>query len=262
MELKLTQEQITQMLGTDDSLKYLASRDSFGALAIDETSNFPQRLKFYMSKNQITVNNLVNFFKANYPSLLSSSSSIHHYLRGIRTPKLSVLLGIAECLNIAPSSLLPGTAGNYMVKEDDHVELLITKSEEIDNSDDIQEFNPTDEVEEPIISEPEEDYISEDPCDVDEFEQDLVEDNNVVINDNVVIEDAHDVQDDTSSIDPDDEDTIGIDEPSDDELNDLEKEIDEGLDSFDDIFDSDDDSDPFSTNDNSSDTLSWIKFTE
>ena len=254
MKLNLTPEQVTEMLQNTDT-EYLSSRDSFGSLTIDETSNFPERLKFYMSKQQKNVNNLVNFFRANYPSLLSSSSSIHHYLRGIRTPKLSVLLGLAECLNIAPSNLLPGKAGNYMVKEADHVELVITKSEDTQSSEDVPEFNPTehvDEIEDEIFIEPNEesDFVEElspindvpDP-----------EDNNVVINDD-------DVEDDTDSID---EDTISIDEPSDDELSGLENEIEEGLDSFDDIF-SDEDDDIYSTDtkDSQSDTMSWIKFTE
>ena len=255
MKLNLTPDQVNEMLKNTDT-EYLASRDSFGSLEINETSNFPQRLKFYMSKNQKTVNNLVDFFRANYPSLLSSSSSIHHYLRGIRTPKLSVLLGIAECLNVAPSSLLPGKAGNYMVKEDDHVELVITKSDDIEDSQDIPEFNPT-KVE--IIEEETPEVIEED-FDMDPVIESLSpieaisehEDNNVVVSD-------PDEDDNTDSVH---EDTISIDEPSDEELSNLENEIEEGLDSFDDIF-SDDDSDPFSDNkDSQSDVMSWIKYTE
>ena len=38
MELKLTPEQISQMLSETDST-YISSRDSFGALTIDETSD-------------------------------------------------------------------------------------------------------------------------------------------------------------------------------------------------------------------------------
>jgi len=254
MELKLTPEQISQMLENTDT-EYIASRDSFGALTIDEASNFPQRLKFYMSKTNKSVSNIVDFFKSNYPSLLSSSSSVHHYLRGVRTPKLSVLLGIAECLNIAPASLLPGKAGNYMVKEDDHVELVISKSEDETKSEDIPEFTST---EDEIFVEPNEDsdFILEEPVDLSPIETVTEQ------KDNVVVEDPDEDEDDTSSIEIEDEDTFSIDEPSDDELSDLENEIDEGLDSFDDIF-SDDDDDPFSeAKDSPSDTMSWIKFTE
>tara|TARA_R100000152_G_C6759037_1_gene182946 strand:- start:482 stop:1261 length:780 start_codon:yes stop_codon:yes gene_type:complete len=259
MELKLTPEQISQMLSETDST-YISSRDSFGALTIDETSNFPQRLKFYMSKNNKSVKNIVEYFKVNYPSLLSSSSSVHHYLRGIRTPKLSVLLGIAECLNIAPSNLLPGKAGSYMVKEDDHVELIsISKSEDNIQSEEISEFNPTEVVEmDDVHPNEESDFISEDIS----FDEDLapIEETSEQEDNNVVVSDPDDDEDNTDSFD---DDTISIDEPSDDELSDLENEIEEGLDSFDDIF-SDDDDDIYSADDkdSQSDTMSWIKFTE
>ena len=261
MQLKLTPEQISQMLENTDT-EYNAFRDSFGALTINETSNFPERLKFYMSKKNKSVNNIVDFFKSNYPSLLSSSSSVHHYLRGIRTPKLSVLLGIAECLNIAPSKLLPGKSGSYMVKEDDHVELIvISQSTNDSDSDDISEFNPTEEVEikDEMVPEPIEDtdFVEPDvPVEVDLSPIEATvehEDNNVVISN----------EDDDDLTDSIDDDTISIDEPSDEELSDLENQIDEGLDSFDDIF-SDNDDDIYSTDtkDSQSDTMSWIKFTE
>lgn len=253
MDLKLSQEQISQILNSNEDTKYLASRDTFGALTINEDSNFPERLKFYMSKTSTTVNTLVDYFRSNYPSLLSSSSSVHHYLRGIRTPKLSVLLGIAECLSIPPCNLLPGKPGSYMVKEDDHVELLPSKTDKIENSDDVSEFNPTEQVEELEMTE----IVYNDEGEYSDSHE--LEENNVVINEdnNVVISDPDD-EDDTDSFE---DDTISIDEPSNDDLANIEEEIGNDFDSFDDIF-SDEGEDPFSASDKKSDTMSWIKFTE
>ncbi|MAG50202.1 hypothetical protein CL621_01010 [archaeon] len=125
MQLVLNEDQISQIIADDPEIKYSIFRDDNGSLSIDESSNFPERLRFYMKKTGASVSDLVNYFRLNYPTLLSSPSSIHHYFRGVRTPKLSVLMGISEYLDIAPALLLPGIPGEYIRKEDNHVELIL-----------------------------------------------------------------------------------------------------------------------------------------
>jgi len=123
MNITLSQEQIQEIIVNDDQAKYSIFRDTCGTLSVTETDNFPDKLRFYMKRSDKSAKDVATFFRNTYPTLLSSSSSIHHYIRGIRTPKLSVLMGLAECLNIAPALLLPGVAGSYIVKQANHVEM-------------------------------------------------------------------------------------------------------------------------------------------
>jgi transcriptional regulator with XRE-family HTH domain len=55
---------------------------------------------------------------------VKSKASVQHYLSGVRTPKLSVVFAIAECLEVAPANLLPGVPGKYIDFVTNHVEML------------------------------------------------------------------------------------------------------------------------------------------
>jgi len=124
MNITLTSEQINTILKSDKDLKYQMFRDSDTTDSIDETSTFPERLSFIMKKKGTTVKDMLDYFTNNYPFLPKSRSSINHYLKGVRTPKLSMLFAMAEFLEVAPASLLPGVHAKYIEYKGDHVEML------------------------------------------------------------------------------------------------------------------------------------------
>ena len=146
LNLTLNKDQLTDLVSNnpDLALEYFRDSSSTSGMNVTESSSFPKRLRFYMERCGVTRAAMLTFFRGNYPSLLSSESGLGHILTGIRTPKLSVVLGMAECLEIAPAKLLPGVAGTYMVKQDDHVELYMDPDPE--ESDESEESDKSEEV--------------------------------------------------------------------------------------------------------------------
>ena len=143
LNLTLNEDQLTDLVSNnpDLALEYFRDSSSTSGANVTENSSFPKRLRFYMEKCGVNRAAMLTFFRGNYPSLLSSESGLGHILTGIRTPKLSVVLGMAECLEIAPAKLLPGVAGTYMVKQDDHVELYMDPdSDQSDESEEVIEL--------------------------------------------------------------------------------------------------------------------------
>jgi hypothetical protein len=79
---------------------------------------------------------------------------------------------MAECLEIAPAKLLPGVAGTYMVKQDDHVELYMDpdtsqSDESTEESEEVIELPEITETESipsqaEVFDEPELEPVSED----------------------------------------------------------------------------------------------------
>lgn len=122
--LSLTEDQIKTIMEADPAIGLTFFRDSNGSETISEGDNFHTRLKFYINKTGSTRGEMLAYFRNAYPTLLSSESGLNHIINGIRTPKLSVVMAMAEFLEIAPALLLPGVAGSFIVKEDNHVELL------------------------------------------------------------------------------------------------------------------------------------------
>jgi len=122
--LSLTEDQIKTIMEGDPNVGLSFFRDSNGSDVLSEGDNFHTRLKFYLSKTGSTRSEMLAYFRNAYPTLLSSESGLNHIINGIRTPKLSVVMGMAEFLEIAPAALLPGVPGSFIVKENDHVELL------------------------------------------------------------------------------------------------------------------------------------------
>ena len=125
INIALSQDQINQILLDNDGNYFQVFCDDNGTETIDERSTFPEKLKFYMKKNNKSTSDLISFFTDNYP-LVKSKASVQHYLTGVRTPKLSVVFAIAECLGIAPANLLPGVPGKYIEYTTNHVEMLST----------------------------------------------------------------------------------------------------------------------------------------
>ena len=125
IKVTLSQDQINKIISSDPEIYFQAFRDDNGTETIDERSTFPEKLKFYMNKINKSVGDLVDFLSTEYP-LIKSKASVHHYLSGVRTPKLSVVFAIAECLEIAPANLLPGVPGKYIDYVTNHVEMLDT----------------------------------------------------------------------------------------------------------------------------------------
>jgi transcriptional regulator with XRE-family HTH domain len=123
IKITLNQDQINKVISSDPETYFQAFRDDNGTESVDERSTFPQNLKFYMKKNNKSVTDLVDFLSTEYP-LVKSKASVQHYLSGVRTPKLSVVFAIAECLEVAPANLLPGVPGKYIDFVTNHVEML------------------------------------------------------------------------------------------------------------------------------------------
>ena len=134
INITLTEEQITDVLDKDIDLKYQLFRDATGPGSISENSTFPERLKFYMDKKGVNSSDVVTFFKSNYPFLAKSTSTIQHYLNGVRTPGLSTVFALADFLDIAPALLLPAKPGKYIAYKGDHVEMIEPEIVEEDNN--------------------------------------------------------------------------------------------------------------------------------
>lgn len=123
-KITLTDDQVNEVLDHNKDLKYNLFKDTLGAVTIDEKASFPIRLKFYMNKMDLDSQGLIDKITANYSYMVKSKTSIHHYLRGIRIPKLSMVFAIAEALEISPAQLLPAVKGQYIQYTTDHVEML------------------------------------------------------------------------------------------------------------------------------------------
>ena len=173
INITLTEEQITDVLDKDTDLKYQIFRDSAGPDTISESSIFPERLKFYMDKKGSNSTDVVTFFKANYPFLAKSTSTIQHYLNGVRTPGLSTVFALADFLDIAPAQLLPAMPGKYIEYKGDHVEMI----------------EP-----DPIVEEDNNVVVPETTIDeISTTDQDIpttIEDNSYIENNNVVFQDS------------------------------------------------------------------------
>lgn len=176
--LSLTENQIKEILASDSEIGLSFFRDSNGNDIISEGDNFHTRLKFYLGKTGTTRSELLDYFRTNYPTLLSSESGLNHIINGIRTPKLSVVMAMAECLEIAPASLLPGVPGYFITKESDHVELVDNPELFSDESDE-DDMQTEDLMTNTIIQEDEYEALSEDELDEIEDQDgcDIVSDN-------------------------------------------------------------------------------------
>ena len=185
INITLTEEQITGVLEKDTDLKYQLFRDATGPNTITEETTFPNRLKFYMEKNGKTSGDVVSFFKSSYPFLAKSTSTIQHYLNGVRTPGLSTVFALADFLDIAPALLLPAMPGKYIEYKGDHVEMI--------------EPDPIVVQDNNVVIE-EEDYMEGDPAmlsidslsTTDEEIPTTIEDNSYIENNNVVFQDSVD----------------------------------------------------------------------
>tara|TARA_B100000131_G_scaffold280331_1_gene286136 strand:- start:8996 stop:9820 length:825 start_codon:yes stop_codon:yes gene_type:complete len=189
INITLTEEQITDVLDKDTDLKYQIFRDSAGPDTITEDSIFPERLKFYMDKKGSNSSDVVAFFKANYPFLAKSTSTIQHYLNGVRTPGLSTVFALADFLDIAPAQLLPAKPGKYIEYKGDHVEMI--EPIKADPS-------PSDPIDHNVVIE-EEDYMEGDPLIRESSDSTISEDiptpvetNSYIENNNVVFQDSLD----------------------------------------------------------------------
>lgn len=169
LNLILNEDQLTDLVSNNPDLALEYFRDSLSTSGtnVTENSSFPKRLRFYMEKCGVNRTMMLIFFRNNYPSLLSSESGLGHILTGIRTPKLSVVLGMAECLEIAPAKLLPGVAGTYMIKQDDHVELYMDP--DTNQSDESTEESEV--LELPEVTETELEPVSEDIVEEDDLSE-------------------------------------------------------------------------------------------
>jgi len=192
INITLTEEQITDVLNKDTDLKYQVFRDSTGPNTIDENSIFPERLRFYMEKKGSNSSDVVTFFKANYPFLAKSTSTIQHYLNGVRTPGLSTVFALADFLDIAPAQLLPAKPGKYIEYRGDHVEMVEPLKADISPTD------ATDHTDHNVVIE-EEDYIEGDPLTRENTDSTISEDiptpvetNSYIENNNVVFQDSLD----------------------------------------------------------------------
>ena len=190
INITLTEEQITDVLNKDTDLKYQVFRDSTGPNTIDENSIFPERLRFYMEKKGSNSSDVVTFFKANYPFLAKSTSTIQHYLNGVRTPGLSTVFALADFLDIAPAQLLPAKPGKYIEYRGDHVEMVEPLKADISPTD------ATDHTDHNVVIE-EEDYIEGDPLTRENTDSTISEDiptpvetNSYIENNNVVFQDS------------------------------------------------------------------------
>tara|TARA_B100001250_G_C19792226_1_gene787064 strand:+ start:1359 stop:2225 length:867 start_codon:yes stop_codon:yes gene_type:complete len=200
--IKLTDEQLTSILEADTDVKYQLFNDSAGASSINENSTFPDRLKFYMEKKGVNASDVVAFFKTNYPFLAKSTSSIQHYVNGVRTPRLSAVFALADFLDIAPALLLPAKPGKYIEYRGDHVEMITPEvidgpdldPEEVtelipgtlDALNDLCDISAPEEnnnvvVSDQVTSETEDDTTTQDESSTTEETTDVSEDDNVVI---------------------------------------------------------------------------------
>ena len=199
IKITLTEEQITDVLDNDSSLKYQLFRDSAGPDSICEDSTFPDRLKFYMDKKGVTSKDVVNFFKTQYPFLAKSTSSIQHYINGVRTPKLSAVFALADFLNIAPALLLPAKPGKYIEYKGDHVEMIEPIQADMD-PEEVTEIIPgtLDALDSITIQENNNVVVSETEIETTEPEEDstTLDTNDVSEDNNVVIEEEDYIQSD------------------------------------------------------------------
>tara|TARA_B100000131_G_scaffold321793_1_gene373774 strand:+ start:1508 stop:2371 length:864 start_codon:yes stop_codon:yes gene_type:complete len=191
--IELTDEQLTSILEADTEVKYQLFKDSAGASSINENSTFPDRLKFYMDKKGVNASDVVAFFKSNYPFLAKSTSSIQHYVNGVRTPRLSAVFALADFLNIAPALLLPAKPGKYIEYVGDHVEMIKPNNIEVDlDPEEVTEVIPgtLDALESLTINESENNnvVISEEQTEeATTQEESSTTDSTVIVNDNNVV---------------------------------------------------------------------------
>ena len=122
--ITLTDNQVNEVLDSNIDLKFQLFKDTLGAVVIDEKTPFSLRLKFYMRKMDLDAQGLIDKIKTKYSFMVKSKTSIQHYLRGVRTPKLSMVFAIAEALDVSPAQLLPAVPGQYIEYNTDHVEML------------------------------------------------------------------------------------------------------------------------------------------
>lgn len=208
IKITLTEEQVTDVLDNDSDLKYQLFRDATGPDLITEESTFPNRLKFYMDKQGVTAKDVVDFFKIKYPFLAKSTSSIQHYINGVRTPRLSAVFALADFLDIAPALLLPAKPGKYIEYKGDHVEMITPEvidepdqdPEEVtelipgtlDALNDLTDISASENnnvvVSDQVTSESVEDTTTQDESSTSEEDVNIYEDHNVVIEEEDYIE--------------------------------------------------------------------------
>lgn len=220
INITLTEEQITDVLDKDTGLKYQLFRDTTGPDSVCEDSTFPDRLKFYMDKRGVTAKDVVDFFKVQYPFLAKSTSSIQHYINGVRTPRLSAVFALADFLDIAPALLLPAKPGRYIEYKGDHVEMITPEVvDELDQDESIDELIPgtLDALESLTIRSDDNVVVSEEEEDttVPDENPTTEEDNSSFNDDNVVIEEEDYIQNDP----------VGASEPQTDHEDSIEDEI-------------------------------------
>jgi len=210
--LSLTEDQIKTIMESDPNMGLAFFRDSNGNETISEGDNFHTRLKFYLSKLGSTKGELLTYFRNAYPTLLSSESGLNHILNGIRTPKLSVVMAMAEFLEVAPAALLPGVPGKFIVKEDNHVELLSTPV--LFSA----EQEETEEVEETLVNE-----VIEDKDDelFENYEEEVSDDENITRYEDVPLETENEVSIEEEVDTQEPEPVLFIDEAEDADLENL-----------------------------------------